>query len=102
MGVNITPNISPFIVYWFYRSMIPKFHDRMILTRETLSNINNDLLKMPFITSQIASAYFAVVITIAIDNYTQWRVQVVVVVSLNCSNAVMSYFVLNDVTFGKP
>jgi len=39
----------------------------MILTRETLSNINNDLLKMPFITSQIASAYFAVVITIAID-----------------------------------
>jgi len=81
--------------------MMPKFHDGMILTRETLSNIN-DLLKMPFIISLIASAYFAVVITIAIDNYTQWRVQVVVVVSLNCSNAVMSYFVLNDVTFGKP
>jgi len=66
MGVNISPNMSPYIVCCFYRIMIPKFHDRMILTRETLSNIN-DLLKMPFITSQIASAYFAVVITIAID-----------------------------------
>jgi len=67
MGVNISPNISPFIVYWFYRSMIPKLHDRMILTRETIMSNIYDFLKMPFVTSQIALAYFAVVITIAID-----------------------------------
>jgi len=67
MGVNIAQiYLLTLLTVLKKVCMMPKFHDSMILTRETLSNIN-DLLTMPFITSQIASAYFAVVITIAID-----------------------------------
>jgi len=52
MGVNISTNIISLHCLQLYSSMIPKFHDKQILTRKTLSNIYDVLKSSILITFQ--------------------------------------------------